>query len=231
METAINLRISFFKADCVDHNKLWEILKEMEIPDHLTCLLRNLYTGQEVTELNMEQWAGSKLGKEYIKAVYCHPAYLTYMQGVLCVCAQSCPTLCNCKEMHGLYGTDSSVHGIFQAIILEWVAISYSRGSTPPRNQTHVSCISLIGLHLLHWLTDSLPQWHLGRPICRVHHAKCWAGWITSWNKDSWEKYQQPQICRWYHPNGWKWRGTKEALDDGERGEWKSWLKIQHSKN
>ena len=35
--------------DCVDHNKLWEILKEMGIPDHLTCLLRNLYAGQEAT--------------------------------------------------------------------------------------------------------------------------------------------------------------------------------------
>ena len=35
--------------DCVDHNKLWKILKEMGIPDHLTCLLRNLYAGQEPT--------------------------------------------------------------------------------------------------------------------------------------------------------------------------------------
>ena len=52
----------------------------MGIPDHLTCLLRNLYIGQEATEVDMEQWTGSKLGKEYIKAVYCHPAYLTYMQ-------------------------------------------------------------------------------------------------------------------------------------------------------
>ena len=42
--------IDYAKAfDCVDHNKLWKILKEMEIPDHLTCLLRNLYTGQETT--------------------------------------------------------------------------------------------------------------------------------------------------------------------------------------
>ena len=49
----------------------------MGIPDHLTSLLRNLYAGQEVTELDMEQQIGSKLGKEYIKAVYCHPAYLT----------------------------------------------------------------------------------------------------------------------------------------------------------
>ena len=62
------------------HNKLWKILKEMGIPDHLTCLLRNLYAGQEETELDMEQWTSSKLGKEYVKAVYCHPAYLTYMQ-------------------------------------------------------------------------------------------------------------------------------------------------------
>ena len=65
--------------DCVDHNKLWKILKEMGIQDYLTCLLRNLYAGQEVTEPNMEQQTGSKLGKEYAKAVYCHPAYLTYM--------------------------------------------------------------------------------------------------------------------------------------------------------
>ena len=50
--------------DCVDHNKLWKILKEMGIPDHLTCLLRNLYAGQEVTDLDMEQQTGSKSGKE-----------------------------------------------------------------------------------------------------------------------------------------------------------------------
>ena len=65
--------------DCVDRNKLWTILQEMGIPDHLTCILRNLYAGQEVTELNMEQ-TGSKQEKEYVKAVYCHPAYLTSMQ-------------------------------------------------------------------------------------------------------------------------------------------------------
>ena len=57
--------------DCMDHNKLWKILKEMGMPDHLACCLRNLYVGQEVTvRTGMEQWTGSKLGKEYIKAVY-----------------------------------------------------------------------------------------------------------------------------------------------------------------
>ena len=57
----------------------------MEIPDHLTCLLRNLYGGQETTvRTGMEQQTGSKLGKEYFKAVYCHPAYLIYMQNTSC---------------------------------------------------------------------------------------------------------------------------------------------------
>ena len=53
--------IDYVKAfDGVDHKKLWKILKEMGIPDHLTCLLRNLYAGQEATKLDMEQQTGSK---------------------------------------------------------------------------------------------------------------------------------------------------------------------------
>ena len=68
--------------DCVDHNKLWKILNEMGIPDHLTCLLRNLYAGQEAivrTEHGTTDWF--QIGKGvHIKTVYCHPAYLTYMQ-------------------------------------------------------------------------------------------------------------------------------------------------------
>ena len=67
--------------DCVDHNKLWKPFKEMVIPDHLTCLQRNLFQVKEQQlELDMEQQTGSKLGKEYIKAVYCNPVYLTYMK-------------------------------------------------------------------------------------------------------------------------------------------------------
>ena len=69
----------------MDHNKLWKILKEMGIPDHLTWLLRNLYASQEAkVRPDMERWTGSKLGKEYVKAVHCHPAYLTYMQSTSC---------------------------------------------------------------------------------------------------------------------------------------------------
>ena len=70
--------------DCVDHNKLWKILKEMGITDHLTYLLRNLYVQvkKQQLKLDMEQQTGSKSGKEYIKAVYCHPVYLTYTQRI-----------------------------------------------------------------------------------------------------------------------------------------------------
>ena len=74
--------IDYAKAfDCVDHYKRWKILKKMGILDHLTCLLRNLYAGQEATvRTGHGQQTGSKWGKEYVKAVYCHPANLTYMQ-------------------------------------------------------------------------------------------------------------------------------------------------------
>ena len=82
--------IGYTKAfDCVDHNKLWEILKEMGIPDHLTCLLRNLYAGQETTVRTghgATDWfqigTGVRQGTciQGVR-VYCHPAYLTCMQG------------------------------------------------------------------------------------------------------------------------------------------------------
>ena len=76
--------IDYAKAvDCVDHNKLWKILKEMGISDHLTCLLRNLYAGQEATVITGHEKTGSKLGKMY-KTIYCHCVYLTSMQSTSC---------------------------------------------------------------------------------------------------------------------------------------------------
>ena len=67
--------------DCVDHNKLWKILKEMGIPDHLTYLLRNLYAGQEATvRTGHETTDWSQTGKGVRQAVYCHPAYITSTQ-------------------------------------------------------------------------------------------------------------------------------------------------------
>ena len=73
--------IDYVKAfDCVDHNKLWKILKKMEIPDHLTCFLRNLYAGQEATVGTGHRTTDWFQIGRYINAVYCHPAYLIYMQ-------------------------------------------------------------------------------------------------------------------------------------------------------
>ena len=77
---------------CVDHNKLWKILQEMGISPYLPpeksvcrfCITyRNLYVKKQQLEWDMVQ-TGSTLGKEYIKAVYCHPAFLTYMQSTSC---------------------------------------------------------------------------------------------------------------------------------------------------
>ena len=77
-KTSTTALLTMPKPLTVDHNKLWKILKELGIPDHLTCLLRNLYAGHEAIELDMEQQTGSKLGKEYVNIVYCHSAYLTH---------------------------------------------------------------------------------------------------------------------------------------------------------
>ena len=74
--------IDYMKAfDCMDHNKLWKILKEMGIPDHLTSVLRNLYVGQEATvRIGSRKTGWFQIGKGVQQAVYCHPAYLIYMQ-------------------------------------------------------------------------------------------------------------------------------------------------------
>ena len=67
--------------DCVDHNKLWKILKEMGIADPVTCLLRNLYAGQEATVRTghgTTDWF--QIGKGVCQCCICHPAYLIYMQ-------------------------------------------------------------------------------------------------------------------------------------------------------
>ena len=120
----------------VNHNKLWKILKEMGIPDHLTCILRNMYAGQEETVRTGHGTTDCfQIGKGVVKAVYCHRAYLTYMQST------------------------------------SWETLGWKK----------------------HKLESRLP------------------GDISI-----------PEICRWHHPYGTKWRGTKKPLDESERGEWKS---------
>ena len=76
--------IDYTKAfDCVDHKKMWKILKEMGIPDHFACLL-SIQVKKQQLALNLEQWTGSKLGKECVKIVHHHPVYLTFMQSTSC---------------------------------------------------------------------------------------------------------------------------------------------------
>ena len=72
--------INYTRAfDCVDHDKLWKALKEMEIPNYLTCILRNLYVGKkQQLEPCMEKLIGSRSRKEYDRAVCYHPNCLTY---------------------------------------------------------------------------------------------------------------------------------------------------------
>ena len=69
--------------DCVDNKKLWEIFKEMGLPNYLTCLLRRQIRKEQL-EPDMVKQTWFKLGKEYDKVVYCHPGYLTYMQRTPC---------------------------------------------------------------------------------------------------------------------------------------------------
>ena len=73
--------IDYAKAfDCVDHRKLWKIPKEMDQTTWPASWEICMQVRKQQLELDMEQQTDSKLGKKYVKAVYCHPAYLTYMQ-------------------------------------------------------------------------------------------------------------------------------------------------------
>ena len=149
--------IDYAKAfDCVDHNKLWKILKEMGIPDHPTCLLRNLYAGQEATVRTghgTTDWF--QIGKGVHQGCISSPclfklyaeynlrnAELEEAQGGIKIAGrninnlryadaaaaakslQSCPTLSDPMDCN-LPG--SSIHGIFQARVLEWGAIAFSK--------------------------------------------------------------------------------------------------------
>ena len=109
---------------------------------------------------------------------------------------------------------------------LEWVAYPFCRGSSRLRNPTRVSRIA--GRFFTNWAIRKAL-------LFRVHHAKCQAGWITSWNQDCQEKYQekyhQCQICKIYHSNGRTWRRTKEPFGEVERGSEKAGLKLSIQKN
>ena len=110
----------------VPSKKLWEILKEMGIPDQMTCLLRNLYAGQEATVITGH---GTRDWFQIEKGVH-----TTTTKSL-----QSCPTLCDPIDGSP---PGSPIPGILQARTLEWVAIPFSRRSSRPRDQTRVSRIA-----------------------------------------------------------------------------------------
>ena len=97
--------------DCVDHNKVWKILEEMEY--QTTCVASwetCMQVKKQQLELDMGQQTGSKSGKEYFKAVYCHPAYLTYMQSTSCEMPGWIKHLHNCLQFRGSYGKELKCH-------------------------------------------------------------------------------------------------------------------------
>ena len=84
-KTSISASLTMLKPLTVDHNKLWEILQEMGIPDHLTCLLQNIYSGQEITvRTGHEKTDWFQIGKGVHQGIYCQPAYSTYLQSTAC---------------------------------------------------------------------------------------------------------------------------------------------------
>ena len=80
MKTSTSASLTMLKPLIVWITTNWKILQEMGKSGHLTCL----HFKKQQVELDMEQQTGSKLGKEFIKAVYCHPAYLAYVQNISC---------------------------------------------------------------------------------------------------------------------------------------------------
>ena len=108
---------------------------EIRVPDHLTCLLRNLFGGQEGTvRIYIEQLTGSQLEKEYNKAAYCHPVDLRYMQSAAAWSVSRVQLFVNSDYSPPV----SSVHGVLLTRILEWVAIPSSKGPSQSRSQTRV---------------------------------------------------------------------------------------------
>ena len=109
---------------CVDHEKLWKILKEMGIPDHLTCLLRNLYAGQEATvRTGHETTDWFQMGKGVCQGCILSPCLFNLYAECYAKLLQLCPTLCDPIDGSP---PGSPVPGILQARTPEWIAISLS---------------------------------------------------------------------------------------------------------
>ena len=188
----------------------WKILKEMEIPDHLTCLLRNLYGAQEAT---VRTGHGTTDWFQIRKVV---------RQG--CILS---PCLFNLYAEYIMRNT-----GLDEA----QAGIKIARRNIhnfPGGSDSKVSAWT-VGDPGLGW------EDHLEKEM--ANHSRTLAlkipwmeepGGLQSMGSQTQTRLSDftfTQICRLYHPYGRKQR-TKEPLDESERGEWKNWLKVQHSEN
>ena len=151
-----------------------------------------------------EAQAGIKIARRNINNLRCADVAAAAAARSL----QSCPTLCDPRDSSP---PGSPVPGILQARTLEWVAISFANAW---KWKVKVKSLSHVQL--------------LATPWTAAYQAPPSMGFSS---QEYWSRLPLPSpICRWHHPYSRKRRGTKEPLDESERGEWKSWLKTQHSK-
>ena len=191
--------IDYAKAfDCVDHNKLWKILKEMGIPDHLICLLRNLYAGQEATATTghgTRDWFQIGKGVHQVLSPGLFNLYAEYIRRrqwqpipvLLPGKSHGRRSLVGCSLCgHEELDTTERLHFHFSLFtFMHWrrkwqptpvflPGESQGRGEPGgvPQSQTWLKRLSSSS-------SSSI-----------VHQEKCWIEWSTSWNQHCWQKYQ-----------------------------------------
>ena len=200
----------------MDHNKWWKIL----ILDHLNCLLRNLNAGQEATvRIGHEQWTGSKFQKEYISAILSPCLFKLYaeyiMWNVRLEEAQAGIKIA-VRNISKLYADDTTLMAEkgkrkVKSLSRVWLfANPWTVAYQDPPSMGFSRQEYWSGLQFPSPGDLPNPGIELGLPHCR-QTLYCLSHWTAKYDKE--------------------WRGNKELLGEGERGEWKSWIKTQHSEN
>ena len=214
--------IDYAKAfDCMDHHKLWKILKEMGILEHFACLMRNLCAGQEATVRTghgTTDWF--QIGKGVHQGCILSPCLFNMyaeFRSVQFSHSVVSDSLQPHESQHARPPCPSPTPRVYpNSCPLSWwchPAISFSIIPFSSCPQSFPASGSFPMSQLFAWGGPSIGV----SASVSVHHTKCWTGWSTSWNQDCQEKYQWPRICRWYYFNERDCIGTKEPLDGGEK--------------
>jgi len=176
--------------NCGKSFKRWEY--QVILPDSWELCMQ---VKKQQLETGMEQQMGSKLGKEYIKDVYCHPAYLTYMEKAV---APHSSTLLPGKS-HGRGSVAGfSPWGCWESDTTERLHFHFSLSCIGEGNGNPLQCSCLENPRdrgawwaAVYGIAQSWTRLkQLSSSSSRAHHVKCWAGWSISWNQDCREKYQ-----------------------------------------